>query len=284
MADQSQLTNTAPCLYIQVYVNDDNTMPKDIGSIDHNHHRHLKLVQIDAVGELSNLTVYVDRRKVPAWKAINNSAIKSYLEGIKIAIPCVRDDTDIYVDFTLGYCIRQGTIVIMRGADLLYSTVAVIPPKFMFKSGYDIVKTHTGEIKMITQGPSYIRGSAATLILWLGAGQAAPKVGTCNDDQYRFPIPITNFAMLMGVKVIDVSSRKNKYPTPINAHIKVIKAALESMKNGTIVQFKSIRADLEFLVDFSKSKTSLIGFLHIDDILNNITWEIRAQFPTNYIL
>jgi hypothetical protein len=274
--------------YIQVYVDINNKLPKDIiavAPVD------LRLTPVDAVVELNDIRVYSDGRKIPAWKAINTSAVKSYTNGVPIAIPCEHENIDIFVDFTMGHCIRQGTIKIYSGVDVLYSTVAIIPDTFRFPSGYTIKVEQNGDLRMTSCGPSYTRGSSATLILWLGANQTPPVVGTANNSDYRFPVPVSHFNMLTSIKVVDGFNKKNRYPTPINSHTKIVKAAIESAKKGSIVYFKSIKADFEFMVDFSSNtirdnnnERPRVGFVHISDIKNNKAYEIRAQFPINYMM
>ncbi|QJX72730.1 hypothetical protein F-S17_0464 [Faustovirus] len=268
-----------------MYIGHDDRIPVDIRSTQIT---DLKLVQIDSVVELNDIKVYIEGRKIPAWKAINASAVKSYTEGVPIAIPCECDDTDIFVDFSLGYCIRQGKITINRGHTQLNVTIAVFPEKFKFPIGYDIIRLPNGEIRMLSCSTDYARGMPLrpTLIIWLGPNQTPPVIGKCNERDNRFPIPINAFNMLVSIKVIDCENRKNKYPTPINAYTKIIKAALKSIKEGAPVYFQSIKADFEFVVDFSSCATTKArtGFIHLSDITNSVTYEIRAQFPTNYII
>lgn len=275
--------NSGSTSYIQVYV--DKDLKPCSGTCD-SMPSNRQLVQIDAITELHTILIYKDDRKVPAWKAINTCVIKSFVEGVPVAIPCESDDVDIFVDMTLGHCIRQGVVQVSRNGATILSMCVVIPHGFRFPSGYDIIRYPSGALQMTSCAGRMTRGATATLIVWLGPAQALPVAGACNFTEYRFPVPISSVVMLAPIKVIDGGNRRNKYPTPINAYTKVVKAALESIKTGTPIYFKSIRADWEFIVDFSASQAAQTrtGFVHLSDIVHNITYEIRAQFPTNYVM
>jgi len=269
--------------FIQIFVDQNGKCPRDIRNIPES---GLKLIPIENMLELSTIKVLYDSRRVSAWMAVNSIAIKSFMAGMPYNIICSGGNVEITVDFTLGYGIKIGTIKITSPGENHF-TYLVFPTEFKFPSGYDITYSNDGGVHMNTYTNStHRRGSlvSTNLVVWLGPNQSLPKSNEHSLHEYRFPIHIKDFKLISPIRIIDLdnSSRKCKYPTPTTAYTKITKSAIESHRKGVIIHFASIENDYEFIVDFSAKQRT--GFIHISDHINLVTYEIKAQFPINYIL